>query len=60
MPWLSTTHDWSASVDADHLADIRRRPHALAPRQVELLTRWPSLAVEVVDERLRSFGRVPT
>jgi DNA gyrase subunit B len=32
MPWpITTTHDWSASVDADHLADIRRRSQELAP-----------------------------
>jgi DNA gyrase subunit B len=31
MPWLNTTHDWAASVDADHLADIRRRSQELAP-----------------------------
>lgn len=31
MPWPNTTHDWATSVDADHLADIRRRPLELAP-----------------------------
>jgi DNA gyrase subunit B len=31
MTWPNTTHDWATSVDADHLADIRRRPQELAP-----------------------------
>src|SRR6476646_7086011 len=31
MSWPSTTHDWATSVDADHLADIRRRAPELAP-----------------------------
>lgn len=31
MRWQNATHDWSASVDADHLADIRRRPQELSP-----------------------------
>ncbi|MFJ8793455.1 hypothetical protein [Streptomyces sp. NPDC102462] len=29
--WGNTTHDWSKSVDADHLAHIRRSPEAFAP-----------------------------
>lgn len=29
--WRNTTHDWSASVDHDHLARIRSDPSAFAP-----------------------------
>lgn len=29
--WVSTTHDWAASVDDTHLADVRRRAAELAP-----------------------------
>lgn len=29
--WGNTTHDWSKSVDADHLAHIRRSPEEFAP-----------------------------
>jgi len=31
MPWRNTTHDWASSVDAGHLAEIRRHPTRLAP-----------------------------
>ncbi|MEU8838047.1 ATP-binding protein [Streptomyces roseus] len=30
-PWRNTTHDWTRSVDADHLAGIRRDQAAFAP-----------------------------
>ena len=30
MTWVSTTHDWSASVDMAHLADVQRRSAELA------------------------------
>ncbi|MEU2773805.1 ATP-binding protein [Streptomyces sp. NPDC007162] len=29
--WVNTTHDWSAVVDADHLARIRQDPALFAP-----------------------------
>ncbi|MFH8985684.1 ATP-binding protein [Streptomyces varsoviensis] len=29
--WRNTTHDWAATVDRDHLADIRRNPATFAP-----------------------------
>ncbi|MER6563510.1 ATP-binding protein [Streptomyces sp. NPDC001027] len=29
--WTNTTHDWASHVDLDHLARIRREPHAFAP-----------------------------
>ncbi|MGW3644866.1 ATP-binding protein [Streptomyces sp. NPDC000878] len=29
--WVNTTHDWSGSVDADHLSHIRRNPGEFAP-----------------------------
>ncbi|MFK0233166.1 ATP-binding protein [Streptomyces vinaceus] len=29
--WRNTTHDWARSVDADHLASIRRDPAVFAP-----------------------------
>ncbi|MCT9092245.1 ATP-binding protein [Streptomyces sp. ASQP_92] len=29
--WRNTTHDWANTVDADHLAAIRRDPAAFAP-----------------------------
>ncbi|MFK0246231.1 ATP-binding protein [Amycolatopsis azurea] len=29
--WRNTTHDWAASVDHDHLADIRRNVAGFAP-----------------------------
>ncbi|MFE0581078.1 ATP-binding protein [Streptomyces sp. NPDC058874] len=30
-PWVNTTHDWAATVDADHLGRIRREPAQFAP-----------------------------
>lgn len=29
--WRNTTHDWARSVDADHLASVRRDPAVFAP-----------------------------
>jgi hypothetical protein len=29
--WPNTTHDWTRSVDAEHLATIRRQPRQMAP-----------------------------
>lgn len=29
--WVNTTHDWAASVDLDHLADVRSRASEFAP-----------------------------
>jgi DNA gyrase subunit B len=31
IPWRNTTHDWAKSVDAGHLAEIRRNPARFAP-----------------------------
>lgn len=31
VSWTSTTHDWKASVDQSHLADVRARAASLAP-----------------------------
>ncbi len=31
MPWRNTTHDWASTVDAEHLAEVRRYPAAFAP-----------------------------
>ena len=31
MPWLNTTHDWASTLDAKHLAEVRRHPTAFAP-----------------------------
>ena len=30
-PWHNTTHDWASTVDAEHLAAVRRRPAVFAP-----------------------------
>ncbi|EFF89046.1 DNA gyrase, B subunit [Streptomyces sp. e14] len=30
-PWVNTTHDWSSTVEVDHLAHIRRSPDEFAP-----------------------------
>lgn len=35
--WVNTTHDWSASVDRDHLAEARRRAGELAGNGLEHL-----------------------
>lgn len=35
--WRSTTHDWAAAVDGEHLADVRRRADELAPGGVHHL-----------------------
>ncbi len=29
--WVSTTHSWAATVDAEHLKHIRERPEVMAP-----------------------------
>jgi topoisomerase-4 subunit B len=29
--WVNTTHDWAATADADHLAQIRQEPAQFAP-----------------------------
>ena len=31
IPWRNTTHDWASSVDAGHLAEVRRHPARFAP-----------------------------
>jgi topoisomerase-4 subunit B len=31
MPWRNTTHDWASTVDAEHLAEVRRQPATFAP-----------------------------
>jgi topoisomerase-4 subunit B len=31
MPWRNTTHDWASTVDAEHLAVVRRQPAVFAP-----------------------------
>lgn len=41
-PWRNTTHDWAGSVDAEHLAEIRRSPAVFAPGGA------PHLILEVI------------
>lgn len=36
-PWENTTHDWAATVDHEHLAQIRQQPATYAPSGVEHL-----------------------
>ena len=36
-PWQNTTHDWAATVDHEHLAQIRQQPATFAPGGVEHL-----------------------
>ena len=31
MPWRNTTHDWASTVDAEHLAVVRRHPALFSP-----------------------------
>ncbi|MGN7701325.1 ATP-binding protein [Cellulosimicrobium sp. 22601] len=50
--WTRTTHDWSASVDHEHLADVRRRAHELAPGGVEhLVLEVLAYAAEEAEDR---------
>lgn len=42
IPWCNTTHDWTGTVDAEHLAEIRRHPTRFAPGGV------PHLILEVI------------
>lgn len=50
--WVSTTHDWSASVDHAHLDDVRRRADELAPGGVlHLVLEVLAYAAEEADER---------
>lgn len=30
-PWTNTTHDWATTIDAEHLAVVRRDPETFAP-----------------------------
>ncbi|WP_208863370.1 ATP-binding protein [Cellulosimicrobium cellulans] len=49
---VSTTHDWSASVDHEHLADVRRRARELAPSGVEhLVLEVLAYAAEEAEDR---------
>ncbi|WP_323096044.1 ATP-binding protein [Intrasporangium sp. YIM S08009] len=53
--WRNTTHDWAATVDTDHLADIRARAAELAPGGAT------HLVLEVLayaDDEAASAGRV--
>jgi DNA gyrase subunit B len=36
-PWLNTTHEWAATVDLGHLAQIREQPATYAPGGVKHL-----------------------
>lgn len=46
------THDWSRSVDHEHLADVRRRAHDLAPGGLEhLVLEVLAYAAEEAQER---------
>jgi len=36
-PWENTTHDWAATVDHEHIAQIREQPATYAPGGVEHL-----------------------
>lgn len=50
--WTRTTHDWSVSVDHEHLADVRRRAHELAPGGVEhLVLEVLAYAAEEAEDR---------
>ena len=50
--WVSTTHDWAASVDDAHLADVRRRATELAPGGVlHLVLEVLAYASEEATER---------
>lgn len=50
--WVSTTHDWATSVDAAHLADVRRRAGELAPGgALHLVLEVLAYAAEEATER---------
>ncbi|WP_210728841.1 ATP-binding protein [Cellulomonas septica] len=50
--WVSTTHDWAAAVDEEHLADVRRRATELAPGGVlHLVLEVLAYASEEATER---------
>ena len=54
-PWENTTHDWAATVDHEHLAQIRQQPARYAPSGVE------HLILEVLAyaaDEAESMGRV--
>ena len=53
--WRNTTHDWAATVDTDHLSDVRARAGELAPGGT------CHLLLEVLayaDDEAQSAGRV--
>lgn len=56
VPWLNSTHDWAASVDHDHLAEIRRSPSAFAPSGVLHLV-LEVVAYAADEARARGAGR---
>lgn len=49
--WRTTTHDWSATVDLDHLAEIRRRAAELAPDGTHLVLEVLAYAAEEAEAR---------
>lgn len=52
MTWANTTHDWATSVDATHLAEVRRRAAELAPGGVlHLVLEVLAYASEEATER---------
>lgn len=52
---VNTTHDWSASVDHKHLADVRRRACELARGGVDrLVLEVLAYAAEEAEDRRRA------
>ncbi|MCF4121505.1 ATP-binding protein [Antribacter sp. KLBMP9083] len=49
--WKTVTHDWSATVDHDHLADIRARASTLAPDLAHLVLEVLAYAAEEAEAR---------
>ncbi|MER7485579.1 ATP-binding protein [Streptomyces sp. NPDC126497] len=54
--WVSTTHDWAAAVDTDHLARIRQEPARFAPCGPEHLV-LETVAYAADEAASRSGGR---
>ncbi|WP_233629749.1 ATP-binding protein [Amycolatopsis sp. WAC 04197] len=49
--WRNTTHDWTGSVDLDHLARIRRNPGEFAPGVGHtVVTVHPDGSISVADD----------
>lgn len=57
--WVTTTHDWSATVDAEHLAAIRARPSVMAPGGVlHLVLEVLAYAADEAEDRGGGTSRV--